>query len=107
MEKGTVSLPLEKLPMLIHFKEINNPTSIEEVDPRALEVSFGPGVHLLKATLEITDDPITRVPREWPIWLIEAKGAIAMLYLDAAFFPNKLTRTNLRGIKINTLPRSI
>jgi hypothetical protein len=97
MEKGTVSLPLEKLPMLIHFKEINNPTSIEEVDPRALEVSFGPGVHLLKATLEITDDPITRVPREWPIWLIEAKGAIAMLYLDAASFPEQINSNEFKG----------
>lgn len=52
-------IDLEKLPMLVRFRDINDPKTIELVDPNNLEKSFGRGVKLVSATLEMTDDSVT------------------------------------------------
>jgi hypothetical protein len=52
-------LPVKELPMLIRFRDINNPATVERVDPNNLAAGFGPGVVLTRATLEITDDSVT------------------------------------------------
>ena len=53
-------LPFKYLPMLVRFRDPNDPTSVERVDPLDLASSFGPGVTLKSAFVEITDDPLTR-----------------------------------------------
>jgi hypothetical protein len=53
-------LPFKYLPMLVRFRDPNDPTSVERVDPLDLATSFGPGVMLKRAFVEITDDPLTR-----------------------------------------------
>lgn len=68
-----VEVSIEKLPMIVHFTNIYDPHSNEEVDPSDFEASFGPGVRLVRATLEITRDPVTPIPPSWPNWLIESK----------------------------------
>lgn len=57
--KGPADLPTELLPMLVTFRDIADPKSVERVDPNNLAAAFGPGVTLKRATLEITDQPIT------------------------------------------------
>jgi hypothetical protein len=52
-------LPTELIPMLVTFRDIADPKSVEHVDPNNLAAAFGPGVTLKRATLEITDEPIT------------------------------------------------
>jgi hypothetical protein len=52
-------LPLDKLPMLVRFRDISDPKSVERVDPNDLATSFGPGVKLVRATIEITNDLVT------------------------------------------------
>lgn len=47
------------LPMLVRFRDINNPATVEKVDPNNLAKSFGAGVKLQRATLQITSDPVT------------------------------------------------
>jgi hypothetical protein len=49
----------ELLPLLVRFRDIADPKSVERVDPDDLEKSFGPGVRLKRATIEITDDAVT------------------------------------------------
>ncbi len=71
---GAVDVPLDMLPMLLRFRDINDPQSNEEVDPRDLAAAFGPGVRLLDAKLEFTDDPVSSMPRNWPRWLVDEKG---------------------------------
>ncbi len=70
-------LPLKELPMLVRFRDINDPTTVERVDPDSLAASFGPGVALKRATLEITDDPATMmgIEKELP-WLAGHRGAL-------------------------------
>jgi hypothetical protein len=53
-------LPFKYLPMLVRFRDPNDPTSVERVDPLDLASSFGSGVTLKSAFVEITDDPLTR-----------------------------------------------
>jgi len=57
--KAKNNLSFDKLPMLVHFRDINDPKTAKKVDPNHLEKSFGKGVKLVSATIEITDDEVT------------------------------------------------
>lgn len=57
--KGKKELAIEKLPMLVRFHDIKDPKTVELVDPNNLEKSFGKGVKLVSATLEMTDENVT------------------------------------------------
>jgi len=46
-------------PMLVTFGDIDDPTSVERVDPDDLAASFGEGVKLKRITVQLTDDPVT------------------------------------------------
>ena len=41
-DKPKMDLPFDKLPMLVRFRNINDPTTVERVDPNDLAASFGP-----------------------------------------------------------------
>ena len=58
-QKPKGDVPLDTLPMLVRFGDIADPKSVARVDPNNLAASFGPGVKLARATIEITDDPVT------------------------------------------------
>lgn len=49
----------ELYPIMVTFKDINDPTSIEMVDPANLEASFGQGVRLRAVIAEVTEDSVT------------------------------------------------
>jgi hypothetical protein len=57
--RGSKTVESDQLPFLVRFRDPNDPNSVEQVDPNDLEASFGSGVKLLNATIEITDEPIT------------------------------------------------
>jgi hypothetical protein len=57
--KPKADIPFQLLSLLVRFRDIDNPASVEQVDPNNLSASFGPGVSLRRATIEITDDPVT------------------------------------------------
>lgn len=58
--RGKADLPLSALPMLVRFRDMANPETVELVDPNDLAKTFGPGVKLVRALIEI-------VPRGiWP-----------------------------------------
>jgi hypothetical protein len=57
--KPEATLTLEALPVLVRFGNLNDPASVALVDPQDLAASFGPGVVFKRATVQITDDPIT------------------------------------------------
>jgi hypothetical protein len=46
-------------PMLVIFGDLDDPASVEEVDPDNLAAHFGEGVALRRITVEMTDDPVT------------------------------------------------
>jgi hypothetical protein len=57
--RTAVNLEPNALPMLVRFRDVSNPKSVELVDPDHLDASFGPGVKILRAKAEITNEPIT------------------------------------------------
>ena len=74
-------LSAEQLPLLVRFRDINDPMTVERVDPGNLAASFGGGVSLTRASLETTRDPVTTgIDRRLP-WLKPLKGG----YLDGKF----------------------
>ena len=70
------------LPMLVMFRNIRDPKSVERVDPLSLEASFGPGVSLRRITVEIADDAGTedierRLPLKfWEQWAMINSRAV-------------------------------
>jgi hypothetical protein len=91
---GKRELPLTCLPLLVRFRELNDPKTVERVDPFDLGKSFGAGATLERATLEIipagtwpfnccgiTGEPVTTVIDERLPWLQKLKGG----YLDGGF----------------------
>jgi hypothetical protein len=56
-------------PLLVTFGDIDDPASVERVDPANLAASFGPGVRLKRITVETTNDPVTVGIEERLGWL--------------------------------------
>lgn len=67
--RGPVDLPLQYLPWLVRFRDLDNPATVRPVDANGLAASFGPGVKLLRATVEITNDPVTTGIEKTLPWL--------------------------------------
>lgn len=58
---GKRELPLTSLPLLVRFRDLNDPKTVERVDPIDIASSFGAGTKLVRATLEIVPAGI------WPL----------------------------------------
>ncbi len=65
---GTKALSFAELPILVRFRDINDPTSVERVDPDNLAASFGPGVTLVNASIEIVSSGF------WPFRALGLSG---------------------------------
>jgi hypothetical protein len=50
---GKVELPLTSLPLLVRFRDLNDPKTVERVDPLDIGKRFGAGAKLVRATFEI------------------------------------------------------
>jgi hypothetical protein len=67
--RGPITLPQKLYPRFLRFRDIKDPATAELVDPDNLAKSFGPGVRLVRVTIEITDQPVTRGIRKVLPWL--------------------------------------
>lgn len=79
--QAKAELPTDRLPMLVRFKNINDPKTVERVDPGNLATSFGEGVKLIKTIIEMTKDPVTTGIEKYLSWLVALKGG----YLHGGF----------------------
>lgn len=70
-QKPRGDLPFEYLPVLVRFRDTNDPAGVEWVDPSDLAKSFGQGVRLKRAFIEITDDPLTKEIESRLPWLAQ------------------------------------
>ncbi|MDP1699550.1 MAG: hypothetical protein Q8L53_01125 [Aestuariivirga sp.] len=61
------------LPTLTTFRDINDPESVEIVQPQNLAASFGQGYELRLASLQITDEPVSEGIESLLRWLPEKK----------------------------------
>ena len=75
--RGARAIALSDLPTLVTFRDVRDPLTVETVDPENLAAKFGPGVSLQSATIEGTDDKISRgIERVLP-WLARVKGYLS------------------------------
>lgn len=61
-------------PMLVTFRDLADPTTVEKVDPDNLAASFGDGVSLRRITVQMTDDPVTTGIEERLEWMDEYRN---------------------------------
>lgn len=62
------------LPRLVRFRDLNDPKTVELVDPDGLERSFGEGVRLKMITIEMTDEDVTHGIENVLPWLPDKKN---------------------------------
>jgi hypothetical protein len=72
--RGPIVLPQKLYPRFMRFRDIKDSTTAELVDPDNLAKSFGPGVRLVRVTIEITDEAVTRGIRNILPWLSRQVG---------------------------------
>lgn len=63
-------------PMLVTFRDIKDPQTVEQVDPLALDKVFGRDVRLARILIELTDEPVTRRIEKRLGWLRGQSGAL-------------------------------
>jgi hypothetical protein len=73
-EKPKGDTPFQYLPMLVRFRDLHDPASVERVDPADLAASFGAGVKLDRMSIEITDAPVTKGIEAVLPWLASRKS---------------------------------
>ncbi len=72
-QSGPRPIPFSSLPDLLTFANADDPNTVQLVDPNNLAASFGRGVTLQSATIEVTDEQLTRgIEKKLP-WLPEIK----------------------------------
>jgi hypothetical protein len=70
--REAVDVPTILLPMLVRFRDIDDPKTVEQVDPSDLASSFGPDVKLARAAVQIVPSgfwPFNRFNVPFPQWL--------------------------------------
>jgi hypothetical protein len=72
--RGPITLPPKLYPHFLRFRDIKDPATAELVDPDDLAKSFGTGVRLVRVTIEITGEPVTRGIKEVLPWLSRNVG---------------------------------
>ena len=84
IRRAKSALPSEHIPLLVTFRTLHEPKSVEQVDPAALETTFGPGVRLKAVWIEMTDAPVTDdLARKLP-WLTDIAAKKVALDGEAA-----------------------
>lgn len=76
MQGVSADLVPANYPMLVHFQKIDNPQTVEQVNPATLSVAFGPGVHLKRIMIQTVEDGVTEEIKKRLPWLANQRGAL-------------------------------
>lgn len=89
-KRGPRTIAANELPDLVTFADVNDPTTVTEVDPNNLEATLGTGVSWSEITLEVTDEPVTQRIEERLAWIPH----YSCFMLDGARYKDKNTLAN-------------
>lgn len=81
-------------PMLVTFRDLADPTTVEKVDPDNLAATLGDGVALRRITVQMTDDPVTSGIEERLEWL----GKLRERGYSSEAFPDDIPLGNFSGM---------
>jgi hypothetical protein len=82
--RDAATFSVANMPLMVHFASVDDPTSVERIDPEHLDASFGPGVKLEKATVVMTNDALTMGIEKWIPWLDKLSTRHASLDGDSS-----------------------
>ena len=74
--KSAFELYPDELPLLVHFRDINDPASVEKVEPANLSAAFGPEFRLKRIIVALTNDSVTAVVTPRLHWLSKERGSL-------------------------------
>lgn len=74
--KPAFELYPDEYPLLVQFRDIREPASVEKIEPTVLPTSFGPGVRLKRVIVALTDDSVTTVLTSRLPWLSKDRGSL-------------------------------
>lgn len=63
-------------PVLVRFRNVADPKTVEKVNPDDLAVAYGQGVKLKRITIQLTDDPVTAGIEKRLGWLAKQRGSL-------------------------------
>jgi len=69
MPRKPVRVPATEMPLMVRFGSDSVPSTIRPVSAAYLEQDLGESIHFESATLELTDEPLSGIPANWPEWL--------------------------------------
>lgn len=93
-EGRVFDVPRKLWPQMVTFEDVTDPTSVRMVDPDNLSASFGEGYALRKATLAVTDAPVTSGVVEGVLgWLADNED---WLVIPASEFNERVVLSNSR-----------
>lgn len=72
--KKAVDVAPNRLPQLVRFRDVNEPSTVEPVDPDRLDLSFGPGVKIIGVHAELTNEKVTKGIESRLKWLTTLKN---------------------------------
>jgi hypothetical protein len=98
---GKIDLKFNLLPILVRFRNIDDPKTVERVSPYNLAGSLGSGVTLVNATIEIARDPVTTGIEKRLPWLPGKKGKPGSITGAMSATPNR-PELNLTGYEFST-----
>lgn len=74
--QGRTALAPKDYPMLVRFKDINDPKTVELVEPSNLEAHFGEGAKLKSISVEATYETVTSEIAARLRWFDQVRGAL-------------------------------
>lgn len=69
-----VALPAKEYPMMVAFRDLNDPASVYQVFPDDLSPPLDPGAHLVGMTIEMTRDRVTYQVEQYLPWITDVHG---------------------------------
>jgi hypothetical protein len=69
--KNRAELEAAALPLLVRFRNPDDPSTVEIIDPDHLDAAFGPGAKIKNVWAEITNEPVTRGVADKLTWLAQ------------------------------------
>jgi hypothetical protein len=91
-----VTITADELPLLVRFRDIDNLQTIESVNPDQLDATFGPGVKIVRAVVELTNESVTTgIETKLPALRTAPNRPLSgALMLDCEHPENNLSPTN-------------